>query len=145
MQTPESLPLLGIGIAVGGLGAGNRAIYEAISAFQDRVIVERTGMDESGVHLNINFEIPGHLFIPEPPGVRLSRFDRSRGWAIVICTVPTTLDASAVDSFLVETLRESLAKVQAAAERSRRRGVAWESASLEKLVDRLTKTASTDA
>jgi hypothetical protein len=140
VRTPDSLPLLGIGIAVGGLDATNRDVYEAISAFQKRVVVERRGFDEAGVHLNLNFEIPGPLVAPEPRGVRLSRFDRERGWAIVSCSVPISLEAAAVDSFVVRTLRESLTKVQDAAERSKQRGVPWECASLERLVNHLTAT-----
>lgn len=140
MQRPDSIPLLGIGMAVGGLDAGNRDVCEAISAFQELVVDQRQGFDDAGVHLNLNFEIPGPLFAPEPKGVRLSRFENKSGWAIVISTVPSRLEAPAVEEFLVGVLRESLDKVLRAAKRSAQRGAPWETANLELLVAHLIAT-----
>jgi hypothetical protein len=145
MQRPDSIPLLGIGMAVGGVDAGNRDVYEAISAFQTLVMDQRQGFDDAGVHLNLNFEIGGPLFAPEPKGLRLSRFDHKSGWAIVICTVPSRLEAAAVGEFLVGVLTESLDKVRRAANRSVRRGAAWETANLERLVEHLTAIYAVDA
>ncbi len=100
--------LFSIGLNVGGLNPANRDVYEALAAFQRRVVRERETFVNEGLRVNLVFDIPGQFFRPDFEGVVATRFERKRAHLLVLAAVPDKprpADTGAYISGVLDTVR----------------------------------------
>jgi hypothetical protein len=107
--TSSDHPALEIGMIIGGT-VGTRAWKDAIRAVRRRVTVVRSDFS-SPLSLQVVFQIPGEVVLPNFAGVRTGLFSRRLGRLVVQVAVPQEPDGDR-QAWVIAKLREAIAKAE---------------------------------
>src|SRR5579864_5905413 len=100
----EDVKLLSFGFAVGGRSASNELVIESLTAIGRRVAELRDHHPNSGLKINIVFQVPGPISKPDYEGVHVRKFDRKRELLLVHAAVPVSLGFDDASEFVADVL-----------------------------------------
>jgi hypothetical protein len=105
-EAPAEPELLSLGLIGGGPAPGNELLSEAFMALMRWVRDNRGRYPNTGLRINIVFQIPGPFLSPDFEGVFPARYARKTNHLLVNAAVPKGLALDQVREFFVQALTE---------------------------------------